>query len=168
MEQNKGSAYRQFRETAYRKRYEPALLFGGYSWSYGRLIERIEQAYNTFRQMGVEQGERVCLWLPSCPDLLCAFYGLSRLGAVPVLAHGQCSPSEIARLTRETEASRLMTTADRYERYCRLHRPLGASKISLCRPERDMKGKALAAYRLRQRLQAGEEQALIGNFGRWT
>ena len=148
------------RNCAYRNRYEPALLFGGKSWSYGQLLERMEQAYNTFRQMGVEPRERFLLWLPNCPDLLCAFYALSRLGAVPILAHPKASPIEISRQMEDTGALRLMTTEERYGLYCRAQKPLGAGRLSICRPEKDMRGRALAAYRKSRKALSLEEREI--------
>lgn len=158
-QQKGGSAYRDFRITAYRNKYESALLYGGKGWTYGQILERIEQAYNTFCQMDVRPGERVCLWLPNCPDLVCAYYALSRLGAVGALAHGQASPIEIRMQMEQTGAVRLMTTEERYARFCKSGASLGAGKIILCRPEKDMRGAALSAYRqsLRQ-IEAEEEK----------
>ena len=53
MEQERNSAYRALRVTAYRKKYETALYYGGKSMTYGILLNRVEYAYNTFCQMGI-------------------------------------------------------------------------------------------------------------------
>ncbi len=142
-----GSAYRAYRTRAYRNKYDIALVFGGKSFTYGTLLSGAEQAYNTFRQMGLEPLERICIWLPNCPDLLRIFYGLSRMGAIGVFAHPDAAPAEIIKQMEATGAARLITTAQNYEAFCRYAGPLGAGKISLCRPERDMKGQALCLYR---------------------
>ncbi|MBQ7096146.1 MAG: AMP-binding protein [Clostridia bacterium] len=142
-----GSAYRAYRTCAYRNKYETALIFGGKSFTYGELLSGAEQAYNTFRQMGIEPRERVCLWLPNCPDLLRIFYGLSRMGAIGVFAHPDAAPAEVIKQMEATGAARLITTAQNYEAFCSYAGPLGAGKISICRPEREMKGKVLRLYR---------------------
>lgn len=147
MDLNKeGSAYRAFRSCAYRNKYETALIFGGKSFAYGRLLARMEQAYNTFRQMGIEPEERICLWLPNCPDLLCSFYALSRLGAVGAPAHPKANPAEIARQMKETGATRLITTPQNYEAFCKAAGPLSVGKAILCRPWQDMKKGAARRY----------------------
>lgn len=110
------------------------------------MLERVEQSYNTFRQMGIEEDAHICLWLPNCPDLLCSFYALSRLGAVPVLAHPKASAVEIFHQMQELGCDHLITTPERYEAYCSCQKPLPESKLSLCRPEKDMKGAALKGY----------------------
>ena len=146
MEEHLSSAYRAFRQSAYRNKYEKALLFGGKNFTYGALLVRAEYAYNTFLQMGVEEGDRVALWLPDCPDLLASFYGLSRMGAVGVLIHPASSPCEVQKQMEKAGADILLTTAGRYELYRKLVRELPQSNLILCRPELDMKGKARRAY----------------------
>lgn len=146
MEEQFSSAYRAFRRSAYRNKYEKALLFGGKSFTYGALLVRAEYAYNTFAQMGVEEGDRVALWLPDCPDLLASFYGLARMGAVGVLIHPDCSPREVRKQMEAVGAQVLLTTAGRYELYRKLAEELPQSNLILCRPELDMKGKAKSEY----------------------
>ena len=161
MEEKNISAYRSFRIGAYRNKYEKALLFGGKSFTFGALMVRAEYAYNTFRQMGIEAGARVCLWLPDCPDLLASFYGLSRLGAVGVLAHPDCSPREVKKQMEAAGATVLLTTAGRYARYCKRQEPLPQSDLILCRPERDMKGVARSIYLQKERLEAAEDEGYL-------
>lgn len=144
--QKDGTAYRQLRGTAYRKKYETALNFSGTLLSFGDLLSRAEYAYNTFRQMGVEAGEKVCLWLPDCPDLLACFYGLSRLGATAVLCHPAHTPKEMENVLNTTAAKGLVTTADRYRQYCRKAGELPQGHLLLCRPEKDLKGRVKKAY----------------------
>lgn len=152
------SVYKAFRQTAYRLRYESALLFGRRDLTYGALLTRAEYAYNTFCQMGIEPGQRVCLWLPNCPDLLTSFYGLARLGAIPVLAHPVSSARELYLQMRTTDARALITTADRYRDYCGSFEPLPASALVLCKPEADLSGKEKAAYLKGLRSDVAEEE----------
>ncbi len=140
------SIYKAFRQTAYRMRYESALLFGRRNLTFGALLTRAEYAYNTFCQMGIEPGQRVCLWLPNCPDLLTSFYGLSRLGAIPVLAHPVSSARELYLQMKTTDARVLITTPDRYRDYCGSFTPIPAGSLVLCKPETDLAGKEKAAY----------------------
>ncbi len=152
MEQNeRSSAYRDFRISAYRNKYEIALWYGGKLLSYGVLLSRVEYAYNTFCQMGIKPGDRVCLWLPNCPDLMASFYGLSRLGAIAVLVHPSDTAGEVRRQMRATESELLITTEGRYEAFCEEGTPLPPNRVVLCRPDRDMKGKDRRIYRTMER-----------------
>ena len=161
MEENFSSAYRAFRASAYRNKYETALLFGGKSTTFGALLVRAEYAYNTFCQMGIEAGERVALWLPDCPDLLASFYGLSRLGAVAVLIHPASSPREVQNQMQAAGAEVLLATAGRYERYCRRYGELPQSNLVLCRPELDMKGKERKEYLKNEWVEESEDRAVL-------
>ncbi len=144
----RSSAYRDFRVSAYRNKYEIALQYGGKIVSYGLLLSRAEYAYNTFCQMGVLPGDRVCLWLPNCPDLLASFYGLSRLGAVATLLHPRDTAGEVRLQMERAKSERLITTPGRYDAFCREGNPLSPGQVVLCRPDRDMKGKERRIYRL--------------------
>lgn len=146
----RNSAYRDFRISAYRKKYDTALIYGGKAFSFGTLLSRAEYAYNTFCQMGVTQGERVCLWLPDCPDLLCSYYGLSRMGAIGVPVHPDDTVRELRRQMETAEATLLITTAGRYEKYCEEAEPLPPGRVILCRPERDMRPRERRLYRQKE------------------
>lgn len=162
-EQERNSAYRNFRVSAYRKKYEPALIFGGKTFLFGALLSRAEYAYNSFCQMGLTAGSRVCLWLPNCPDLLASFYGLSRLGAVGVLSHPQDTPREVRRQMEAAGAEVLITTAGRYDQFCREEEPLAPGKVVLCRPESDMRGRARRAYLQSERNDQEEAKGYLLN-----
>ncbi len=152
MQENQfGSVYKAFRKTAYRLKYDSALRFGRRDLTYGALLARAEYAYNTFCQMGIEPGQRVCIWLPNCPDLLTSFYGLSRLGAIPVLAHPVSSARELFLQMKTTDADILITTADRYRDYCCHFAPLPTGALILCKPESDLAGKEKAEFLREQR-----------------
>lgn len=146
MEEKNYSAYREFRVSAYRNKYEKALLFGGKKFAYQNLLLRAEYAYNTFRQMGIEAGGRVCFWLPDCPDLLASFYGLSRLGGEAVIAHYSLSAKEVKNVMDSTESALLITTAGRYDLWVKSYGELPRSRLILCRPEMDMQSKYRAEY----------------------
>ena len=141
------SAYRDFRISAYRKKYDVALIYGGKEVSFGVLLNRVEYVYNTFCQMGITPGDRVSLCLPNCPDLLASFYALSRLGAIPLLIHPEDTPREL-RIQMEAVKSRLLiTTEGRYEAYCAEESPLPPGQVVLCRPERDMSARYRRVWR---------------------
>ncbi len=150
------TAYRSFRGTAYRKKYDTALLFGGKAFSFEELLNRSEWAYNSFRQMGVEAGEKVLLWLPDCPDLLAAFYGLSRLGAIGVLSHPDSVPREVENQLKTTESKLFLTTPFRYEKYQKKVGNYPESRLILCHPWRDMKGAAKREFLKKEPALKGE------------
>jgi long-chain acyl-CoA synthetase len=52
--------------------------------TYRQLVEEAERFARALVAMGVRKGDRVGLLLPNCPQFVIAWYGLQRLGAVPV------------------------------------------------------------------------------------
>ncbi len=148
MKERMQTAYRAFRATAYRQKNEAALVCGRRSLSYGELLLQIEYTYNTFRQMKAEVGERAAIWLPNQPELIACFYALSRLGGVPLLIHPQAAASEVLAMMRSAGAERLITTPERYLRYCREGAPLPRGKLVLCRAvgEADVFGEDFEPY----------------------
>lgn len=69
------SAYRALRKSAYRRKYEKALLFGGKRFTFSALLARTEYAYNTFRQMGVEPVSGSASACPTARICLLPFMG---------------------------------------------------------------------------------------------
>ena len=54
----------------------------GSEWSFAEVHARVRAKAAGLRQLGVQQGERVAVWLPNGPDALIAFYAINYLGAV--------------------------------------------------------------------------------------
>ncbi|MBQ3085330.1 MAG: AMP-binding protein [Clostridia bacterium] len=155
------SAYLSFRSCAYRRKYETALIYCGTTLSFSELLNRVEYAYNTFCQMGVEPNDRVCLWLPNCPDLLASFYALSRLGAVGMPVHPEAGAKEVRFLMKQAGAAIMLTTAERYLRYCKTEQELPESNLVICNPEKDMKGAYRRAYFALEK-EGNEEEQQVG------
>src|SRR5207302_7117110 len=62
----------------------PAIRFYGRSITYPKLDELANRFANALLALGVAHGERVALLLPNCPQMVLAYYGGLRVGAVLV------------------------------------------------------------------------------------
>jgi len=85
-----------------------ALEFFGATTSYSELDERIIQAANGLRLLGVIPGDRVALVLPNCPQHVIAFHEVLRLGAIVVGCRTSGSTQvvqKVARFMRATPSS---------------------------------------------------------------
>ncbi|MFQ5916438.1 MAG: AMP-binding protein, partial [Candidatus Binatia bacterium] len=60
------------------------LFFQGQEVSFREFRNHALRAATLFRDLGVQRGDRVCLFLPNCPEFLYAWMGLSRIGAICV------------------------------------------------------------------------------------
>ena len=65
--------------------------------TWARLRERSQRFATALFQLGVRKGDRVAIMLPNCPELVVAFYGALRIGAIPV----NTNPMYVAREMRE-------------------------------------------------------------------
>ncbi|XEG71861.1 AMP-binding protein [Pseudomonas sp. abacavir_1] len=62
----------------------PALDFYGHSLAWAELDRLADRCAALLAELGVRPGERVAVFLPNCPQLHVAFYGILRAGAVYV------------------------------------------------------------------------------------
>jgi len=60
------------------------LFYEGQQWTYKAFDDRINQCANAFLQLGISQGDCVCIMLPNSPDFLVAWLGLNKIGAIMV------------------------------------------------------------------------------------
>ncbi len=72
--------------------------------SYAELESAADGAARRLAGLGIAAGERVVLQLPNIPEFFAVFFGLQRLGAVPVLTLPLHRRSEIVHLCRLSEA----------------------------------------------------------------
>jgi long-chain acyl-CoA synthetase len=62
-----------------------ALVFFGRTITYRRLVQAADRFAGALRSLGVHKGDRVAMILPNCPQVVIAFYGTLRRGAVVVM-----------------------------------------------------------------------------------
>lgn len=62
----------------------PALVYLGETFSYKRLRELISRFATALHHLGVEDNDRVMLYIPNCPQFLVAYFAAQRIGAIPV------------------------------------------------------------------------------------
>ncbi len=66
----------------------PAIIFYGAETSYKRLDEMSERFANFLVDAGFKKGDRIALFLPSCPQYHIVHYGITKMGGIVV----PCSP----------------------------------------------------------------------------
>ena len=77
--------------------------------TYGRLWERSGRYAAGFARAGVGAGDRVCLIYPTCAEFFYTFFGLLRLGAVPVPLYPTLGVEATAGIFRDAEATAVAT-----------------------------------------------------------
>lgn len=87
----------------------PAVHFMGRTLSYQTLSGQVSRFANALQALGVVRGTRVMLLLPNLPQMVIAYYGTLRLGAVVVMCNPLVSQEEIVREAQVSEAELLVT-----------------------------------------------------------
>jgi crotonobetaine/carnitine-CoA ligase len=85
------------------------LEIAGESITYWQFWQRVEATAGLFRGLGVTSGERVCLFLPNCPEFLYCWFGLSLLGAISVPVNTAYKRDEMAYILNDAGAKGLVT-----------------------------------------------------------
>jgi len=85
------------------------LIYDGAEYRYRELWELAVKMANTFRNLGVEKGDRVALYLPNLPQFVVAYYGTLISGAVAVACNPMYREKELEYLLRDSAPKVIVT-----------------------------------------------------------
>jgi crotonobetaine/carnitine-CoA ligase len=77
----------------------------GQEITYRQFYARVRQAAGMFRELGINHGDRVCLFLPNVPEFHYCWFGLSLLGAISVPVNIAYRRDETAYIFDNAEAA---------------------------------------------------------------
>src|SRR5690606_24699854 len=72
--------------------------------SYSELRDRVCKMANVLRDMGIEKGDRVCIYLPMIPELAMTMLACARLGAVHSVIFAGFSASAVTSRVNDCQA----------------------------------------------------------------
>ena len=84
------------------------LYFEEQEVSYEAFNHKINRAANVFLELGIKKGDRVCLFLPNCPEYLYGWFGLSKIGAVLVPINTNYRTEETKYIINHSEATTIL------------------------------------------------------------
>lgn len=84
------------------------LYFGEQEVTYREFNETINRAANVFLDLGIKKGDRVCFFLPNCPEFLYAWFGLAKIGAVLVPINTNYRTEETKYIVNHSEANSIL------------------------------------------------------------
>ena len=87
----------------------PAILYKGRVINYRGLSAQAGRMANALQSLGCGRGSRVLLLLPNVPQLVIAYYGALRLGAIVVMGNPLADRDEIVREAQRSGAEWLVT-----------------------------------------------------------
>jgi acetyl-CoA synthetase len=84
-------------------------------WSYQRLLEETNRTANALRELGVERGDRVGIFLPMLPETVAAVLACGKIGAIFTPMFSGYGEEAVASRLRDAGA-KLLITADGFRR----------------------------------------------------
>jgi acyl-CoA synthetase (AMP-forming)/AMP-acid ligase II len=87
----------------------PYVHLYGETIRYGHLWAASARYAAGLRRLGVDRGDKVCLIYPTCAEFFYTFFGVLRLGAVPVPLYPTLGVEATARIFRDSEATTVAT-----------------------------------------------------------
>ncbi|HPD14356.1 MAG TPA: benzoate-CoA ligase family protein [Planctomycetota bacterium] len=90
---------------------KPALLCGERTVTYAQLAEGVNRFGNLLRNLGVRLEERVALLMPDTPELVFAFFGSMKIGAVAIPMNTLLTPKDYEYLLNDSRARTLVIHA---------------------------------------------------------
>jgi len=84
--------------------------------TYTDLLDEVCRFANVLKDLGVERGDRVAIYLPMVPELAVAMLACTRIGAAHSVIFGGFSPDSIVDRVNDTEAKVIVTADGGYRR----------------------------------------------------
>ncbi|WP_374442910.1 acetate--CoA ligase [Epilithonimonas sp.] len=82
--------------------------------TFNELYERVNKTANVLREMGIEKGDRVCIYLPMIPELAITMLACAKLGAVHSVIFAGFSASAVASRVNDCGAKMVITSDGSY------------------------------------------------------
>ena len=95
----------------YQRRDEIALEWQGRGFTFGEIGTRARRMANALRDRGIKQGDRLCVQLPNCVDLIDLYLACVRLGVIFVPVNVLYREREVAHILTDA-APRLLVNRD--------------------------------------------------------
>ncbi|MGY9071901.1 MAG: acetate--CoA ligase [Acidimicrobiales bacterium] len=84
--------------------------------TYSDLLDEVSKFANALKGLGVERGDRVCIYMPMIPELTVAMLACTRIGAAHSIVFGGFSADSLADRCNDAEAKVLVTSDGGYRR----------------------------------------------------
>ena len=90
----------------------PSLIFEGREWTNVEQQACANRLANALRRRGIAAGDRVVVLLPNCPEVLQAYGGILKLGAVAVPVIFLLNPEEVRHILADSGARAVITSPE--------------------------------------------------------
>jgi acetyl-CoA synthetase len=84
--------------------------------TYGDLLEQVQRFANVLKGLGVEKGDRICIYMPMVPELPIAMLACTRIGAPHSVVFGGFSPDSLVDRINDAQCKVVITADGGYRR----------------------------------------------------
>jgi long-chain acyl-CoA synthetase len=108
IKENEELIFSRFERMAEKYPYKTAVIFLGEKYSYARLMNLIDRLATGLSRQGINQGDRVLLYLSNCIQWVVAFFGIQKIGAVAVPVSPIYTSHEIGYMIQDSGAETII------------------------------------------------------------
>ncbi len=105
----KTTMYNAVKQTSEKYPESIAYDFMGYESSYKQMIEEIDQCAKALSNLGLKQGDRMTISMPTTPQGIICFYAINKIGAIASMIHPLSPPSQIEFFLNLSNTTHLLT-----------------------------------------------------------
>jgi malonyl-CoA/methylmalonyl-CoA synthetase len=102
----------RFDPSLLRRREEVGLEWEGREFTFGEIEARSNRVANTLRARGFQKGDRLCVYLPNCVELIDLYLACVKLGVIFVPINILYRDREIEHITRDADPRAVITSRD--------------------------------------------------------
>jgi long-chain acyl-CoA synthetase len=84
------------------------VIYLGTRFSFARLKDLIERLAASMQGLGIKKNDKAIIYLPDCPQWLISWFGLTRLGAIPIAVTPLYTPAELIYIANDSEAETII------------------------------------------------------------
>lgn len=84
------------------------------SYTYQEIYESVNQIANMLKNLGIQKGDRVCLYMPMIPELFLSVLACARIGAIHSVVFAGFSAQSLAGRIQDSQASIVLTADELY------------------------------------------------------
>lgn len=89
-----------------------ALNYKGVTYTYGQLLEKIDEVAKSYQAMRVNEGDTVTVCMPTLPETVFSFYALNKIGAVPDMIDPRASADQLKFYLNERKSKVILLYED--------------------------------------------------------
>ncbi|MFW9772923.1 MAG: AMP-binding protein, partial [Candidatus Thorarchaeota archaeon] len=106
--------YNAVKQTAEKYPDSIAYDFMGYESTYRKMIEEIDQCAKALSNLGLKEGDRMTISMPTTPQGIICFYAINKIGAIASMIHPLSPPSQIEFFLNLSNSTHLLTLDKAY------------------------------------------------------